>query len=440
MVSPVVTPSDGQALSVTISPLSLQLNRGASSKFSAAVANANDTSVTWSIQEGPTGGAITDVGVYTAPSADGVYHVLATSKTDPKKSATAIVSVGASAFTLTGNLAAGRFGHTATLLPSGQVVVVGGLSASGSGPAAFVSPIEQFDPAKGTFQSIGNLARASHSATLLANGDVLIAGGSIDLSSQGQVPTDSAELLTAGTGAVQPTGKMGAPRTLHTATLLQDGRVLITGGEVLSETKIVVTATAELYDPVSGMFTPAGSMSVPRIFHSATLLPNGKVLVTGWWASAELYDPATNSFTATGSMAGDRFAYTATLLSNGKVLIAGGETYYDVPYEGAAEIYDPGTGQFTRAGQMLALLWGQTATLLPDGTVLLAGGEIAPTDTSTPQTEIFHPDTSSFTPGPTMSHGRVSHTATLLPDGSVLVVGGGGIPWLSGDNSAEIYP
>lgn len=407
------------------------MKRGASWKFSAAVTNTNDTAVTWSIQEGSVGGFITDAGIYTAPAVDGVYHVVATSRADATKSGTASIAVMPGVFTPAGNLTTGRFLHTATLLPNGQVLVAGGLSSINP-DSTLADQAEQFDPAMGTSQLDGKVSRAYHTATVLANGDVLIAGGAINWTTR--TTTNSAFLLKVGSGILQPTGNMISPRYGHKATVLQDGRVLITGGATPS-----VTATAELYDPVSGTFAPAGSMTVARTFHTATLLSNGKVLVTGWWGSAELYDPATNSFTATGSMAADRFDCTATLLPNGKVLVAGGETYYDVIYEGAAEIYDPGTGQFTLAGSMLTPRWSHTATLLPNGTVLLAGGDVDASDVPTPQTEIFHPDTSSFTKGPTMSRGRVLHTATLLSDGTVLVMGGLGTRGLTGDNSAEVY-
>jgi Galactose oxidase, central domain/Bacterial Ig-like domain (group 2) len=427
----VLQPSSAQQPSVNISPQSLEIKRGGSWEFSAGVANANDTSVTWSIQEGSVGGVITDAGLYTAPVVDGLYHVIATSRSDMRKSATASISVMPGVFTPTDNLGTGRFLHTSTLLPNGRVFVAGGLSSINPDPT-LAAQSEQFDPATGTFRPDGTISRAYHTATVLSNGDVLIAGGAIDWITR--VSTDSAFLLKAGSGILQQTGNMISARYGHTATLLQNGKVLITGGATPS-----VTATAELYDPVSGTFAPAGNMTVPRTFHTATLLVSSKVLVTGWWGSAELYDPATNSFTATGSMAGSRFDCTATLLPNGKVLVAGGEAYYDVIYEGPAEIYDPGTGQFTPAGSMLTPRWSHTATLLPNGTVLLAGGTTDAGNVRVAWTEIFHPDTSSFTQGSTMSHGRVLHTATLLSDGSVLVMGGLGTQGLSSDNSAEIY-
>ena len=153
--------------SVNIRPLSAQLKHGASLKFTGGAANVTDTSVTWKVGEGAAVGSITDDGIYTAPATDGIYHVVATSKADPTKSATANVSVVAAVFTMTGNLAAARLGHTASLLPSGQVFIAGGRA----GPPYMdmvVSSAEQFDPAKGTFQAAGTVTRSSHTATVLA--------------------------------------------------------------------------------------------------------------------------------------------------------------------------------------------------------------------------------------------------------------------------------
>ena len=230
---PSATSAAPAAQIVTITPKSLQIKRGASWTFSATVANASDTTVTWSIKEGSSGGSITDAGVYTAPAVDGTGYdyVLATSKTDPTKFDVATVTVAGFVFSLTGNSASARFGHTATLLPSGQVFIAGGaLTSSYFGPQALVERAERFDPVTGTFQSAGAVARQYHSATLLTNGDVLLAGGITDWSpSRDPIPTATAQLLKAGSGLLQPTGSMSALRWGHTATLLRDGRVLIAG-------------------------------------------------------------------------------------------------------------------------------------------------------------------------------------------------------------------
>lgn len=391
--------------------------------------------------EGSVGGAITGAGVYTAPSVDGVYHIVASANADPKISAVAVVSVGPAAFTLTGNLASARFSHAAVRLLDGQVVVVGGESGA-RGNYALVSSVEQFNPATGTFRSAGTFTRNCFSASLLPNGDILLAGGASDLPSTVgpstiPIPTTSAVLLKNGTGVQQPTGSMNTARCGHTATVLQDGRVLIAGGQTVAESKTLTLATAELYDPASGTFSPAGNMTVGRLFHTAVPLLNGMVLIIGWERSAEVYDPATNSFTATNSAPSSRFDFAATLLPDGRVLITGGETNYDIPYLGPSELYNPATGQFASTGSLTIARWSHTATLLPDGTVLVAGGLLDADDVPTDTTEIYSPATGSFSLGQKMVRARASHSATVLSDGSIFLAGGWW--WDGSDASAEIY-
>jgi len=272
-------------------------------------------------------------------------------------------------------------------------------------------------------------AREGHTATPLGNGDVLVVGGSSDGSLVNLI--NGAELYDARTNQWSPAGSMQYPRFGHTATLLPDGRVLVAGG--ITSTGHATT-TAELYDPATRRWSPAGGMAVQRYFHTATLLKNGKVLVTGgqnaggYVARTELYDPSTNTWSPSASMDAGYFGSTATLLQDGRVLVAGGETLGD----GRAELYDPGTNRWSNAGIMRRT--GHTATLLENGKVLVAGG-------NTSSAQLYDPATDQWSDTAPMMVARVSHVATLLADGRVLVTGGGSYigqtqVWLS---SAEVY-
>ena len=239
-------------------------------------------------------------------------------------------------FSPTGSMTTARDVHTATLLLDGRVLITGG-------DDRFRHPLasaELYDPKTGTFSPTGSMkaARDFHVATLLADGRVLITGGSpFGMQLRLGQFLASAEVYDPKTGTFSPTGSMATPRASHTATLLADGRVLITGGakSTANGTGTTSLASAELYDPKTGTFTTTGSMTVARTFQEATLLADGRVLVTGgcadgwdyndhFYAAAEIYDPKTGTFTATGSMADALVAQTATLLPDGRVLIAGG--------------------------------------------------------------------------------------------------------------------
>jgi large repetitive protein len=269
----------------------------------------------------------------------------------------------------------------------------------------------------------GNMTfeRSSQTATLLSNGKVLVTGGLVG----GTDPT-IAELYDPATGTWSNTGSMAAPRSHHAATLLPNGKVLVTGGN----------SSAELYDPTTGTWSNTGGMATIRQGPTATLLLNGKVLVVGGNSgsvtTAELYDPATGTWSSAGSLGSARYSFTATLLSNGKVLIAGG--YYQPPNGpsvifDSAELYDPATGTWSNTGSMITARYVHTATLLPNGKVLVAGG----TETLFGSAELYDPATGTWSSTGTMSVGRDRCSATLLPSGKVLVAGG---PYIS---SAELY-
>jgi len=356
---------------------------------------------------------------------------------------------------LTGPIGDGRQIHTATALADGRVLIAGGYAFEDR-------PLESavlYDPGTNRFLPTGPLseARGYHTATLLRDGRVLITGGGPpgwpgSFTGITGPFLASAELYDPQTGAFTPTGSMATPREVHTATLLADGRVLLTGG---ADYQAHAVATAELYDPTTGTFSPTGSMTAARAFHTATLLADGRVLVAGgspaaWGttahlASAEIYDPRTGTFTPTSSMAAGRDFNTATLLRDGRVLVAGGSTGSQEDVGPAArddirtaEIFDPATGTFELTGPLINGRQYHTATLLPDGRVLVIGGGADYTNLEfLAAAEMFDPVTGTFAMAGSLATARTYHTATLLDDGRVLVTGGyGAVAPLA---SAEIY-
>jgi hypothetical protein len=359
----------------------------------------------------------------------GVGTFSATLKTAGSQTITATDTVtdASGAFTATGSMTKVRNLHTATLLPNGQVLVAGGLSNG------FDSSAELYDPATGSFTATGsmNTARLQATATLLPNGKVLIAGG---LGSQGYL--NSAELYDPANGTFTATGSMTTARQDNTATLLPNGKVLIAGGENGPS----ALYSAELYDPATGTFNATGNMTLAHVTATATLLSNGKVLIAGGgnssgdFSSAELYDPSSGTFTATGSMITARSLHTATLLPIGKVLIAGGRNRRGYLIK-SAELYDPATGSFTATGSMTTVRNYHTATLLTNGQVLIAGGYNNRRCLNS--AELYNPASGTFTATGSMTTARQYYTATLLPNGQVLIAGG--VNRQSGLSSAELY-
>jgi len=326
-------------------------------------------------------------------------------------------------FIPTGSMTVSRAGNTATLLPDGRVLFAGGWDASGP-QYDFLSSAELYDPKTGSFSPTGSMSRFRYdpTATLLRNGRVLVAGGD----------SDTAELYDPATGKFSQTGTMSASRHSATATLLPDGRVLIAGGgDGCGPTGCTSLASADIYDPATGQFSPTGSMAKARYSHTATLLSDGRVLIAGGspgpsgttMAEAEVYDPATGKFSPVGPMSVAREDAAATILKDGRVLIAAGQS--DSSGLASVELFDPATGSFTSTGSLWNNHASPTATSLQDGRVLVEGFAI--------YAELYDPASGKFTQIPTVIQSRISDTATLLADGRVLIAGGQYL------RSAEIY-
>jgi hypothetical protein len=318
------------------------------------------------------------------------------------------------------SMTAKRAAHTATLLDNGKVLIAGGFVGNGGG----LSSVEVFDPTSNTFTSAENLAthRASHTATRLPNGKILIAGGY-----NGDY-LNSAEVFDPTTNRFTPAGRMVTGRSGHVATLLNNGKVLLAGGVGAGWTFL---ADAELYDPTTDTFTATGAMTTARESHTATLLNDGRVLVTGGhkgrranitiYTSAEIYNPANRTFTAAGNLTVRRHKHDAVRLADGRVLIVGGSDERDG--DGAyrnAEIFNPANGGFTAVKNNMNTarykLQG-TAILLKNGKVLIAGGAN--------RAEVFDPTTNSFSLADgDMGTKRLFATATLLKNDQVLITGG----------------
>jgi N-acetylneuraminic acid mutarotase len=360
---------------------------------------------------------------------------------------------GSIGFENTGSLAQAREYHTATLLPNGKVLVVGGHGDNPNEPIADLASAELYDPSTRTWSATGSLTdrRQQHTATLLPDGRVLVVGGN-----QFAFDLASAELYDPATGTWTPTGSLNVRRRNHTATLLPNGKVLVAGGiqEDLGFGYFTITS-AELYDPATGTWSVTGSLATARGDHTATLLSSGKVLVAGGRpsfsgagnppiTSTELYDPGSGTWSATGNLNFGRYNHTATLLPSGEVLAAAGFANGSIHF--SAEVYNPATGTWRMTGNLSARRAWHTATLLPGNKVLVAGGFGADYPFgSYASAELYDPANGTWTTTGSLVTRREQHTATLLPDGTVLVAGGIDRDSTGNGNthplvSAELYP
>lgn len=333
----------------------------------------------------------------------------------------------------TGNLSHARYGATTSMMSDGRVLIAGGLSMPTT-----TSSIEIYDPASGTFNGGPFLSlnepRSAAIAVTLPTGQVLIAGGREDVGSESTLRT--AELFDPVSQQTSETGMLGTRRQRATATLLADGRVLICGGfdsgdggGVDGDPGVGGLASAEIYSPLSGMFSPTGSMSTTREKANAVLLADGRVLVIGGYdanngvnsQTSEIYDPDSGQFSQVATMpGGGRPGATATLLTNGKVLIAGGN---NGNYLASALIYSPDSNTYTPTGSMGTARSQAGAILLPSGKVLLVGGQSA-RFSATSLIESYDPVTQTFGIEGNLASARSSASVSMLADGRILVAGG----------------
>jgi len=314
--------------------------------------------------------------------------------------------------------------HTAAVLSNGKVLIVGGLSMS-----EFLFLTELYDPSTQAWTPTGSIhyGRRFHAMSELLDGKVLVTGG--DGETNGSTFDNSVELYDPMSGNWTLIQSMNENRIYHTASTLLNGKVLVVGG---FNDNGNVSNTAELYDPSTELWTMTGNMTQKRAFHTASILFDGRALVVGGMTNvsyttktSELCDPSTGLWTSTGDISQALAGHAAVTLKNGKVLIIGGIGGNEIVMN-RTELYDPSTGLWTLTGDMKYPRIFHTASLLHNGNVLVAGGEvyyngdIAPINT----TEIYYSSTGIWTSVQEMGTPRSLHTASVLHNGYVLVAGG----------------
>jgi hypothetical protein len=434
-----LTVSPPAVVSIALTPASPSIPDGSTLQFTAiGTFTDNSTqnitsSATWS-SSSTSVAIITATGLASAASLGST--TIQASSGGVQSSTKLTVTTG---FLMTGSLNTPRYAHTATMLNNGLVLIAGGVDASETA----LSSAELYNPATGLSTPTGSLntSRAWHTATLLNSGLVLVAGGCSGCSPGNDgTSLSQAEIYNPATGIFTPTGNMTNAREYHTATVLNNGMVLIAGGLASG----VALSSAELYNPATGSFTASGSLNNPRYWHASTLLNNGTVLITGGQINAqtlappagEIFNPSTNKFTLTATtMTSARSQHTATPLNNGGVLIAGGNGL-NGPIA-SAEIYKPVAGTFSVTGSLNTARSLQRATLMNNGRVLIAGG-LDLNGNSLASAELFDSTQATFLTSLGLNTARFGDTATLLSNGLVLTAGG--IVLSAGNLSPIAYP
>jgi N-acetylneuraminic acid mutarotase len=322
-----------------------------------------------------------------------------------------------------------RYGHTSILLNDGKVLIAGGKSSCLMGSCITLNSAEIYDPGTREWVSAGDMinARSNHFAVRLTDGTVLVGGGA--------PPVKETELYSQATGLWAATGSMNYPRSNATATLLRNGMVLVTGGADPCCSPLSGVSSAELYDPDTGEWTLTAPMLTTRTMHTATLLADGRVLIVGggdWgdrvanlrW-SAEIYYPDSGIWTNTDHLRIPRAFHSANLLPDGRVLVTGGGNLTLSSFADIAEIYDPATGEWNDAGETHIACAFHTATSLQDGRVMVAGGFGSSAGNPALQSvHLYDPAAGAWTPGQDMMSARGHHAATMLANGTFMLTGG----------------
>ena len=434
------TSAPQEPVTISISPTSATILVSASTRFSVTVSGTSHTATSYSVIEANGGSVATD-GSYVAPSTPGTYHVRATSDADPTRHAEAVVQVHdyKNEIARLPNASDACDYHTATLLEDGSVLIVGGIGFNG-----VHKQTDRYLPEERRFVPGPSLstARMQHAATLLPSGKLLVSGG-YDVSAPGtqfDPVFKSTEIYDPATAKFTAGSEMWFPRRHHVATLLKDGRVLITGGIQLRGTGFGASGNTEMYDSARDQFVMGQRMvESGRWLHTATLLTDGRVLIAGGRSNncsanceifslntAEIFDPSTGTFSPTGSLNIGRFGHSATLLPDGRVMALGGTTTEDIgPSQQVqtAEVYDPATGKFHFLGYTALGRGLHALTLLNNGRYLLVGG-YNQNDSPTGTSEFFDSVARAAAPGPDMSDWRIRATAVRLNSGEVLIIGG----------------
>lgn len=431
-----------QAPAITTQPVAQTVTAGSIATFTAQASGTPTPTWQWQVSSDG-GGSFANINGATSPG----YATPATTAADNGKRFRAIATnVAGSAIsaapmlTVTppaNRMASPRIDHTATLLASGKVLVAAGVVNGSSG--GFFSSAETFDPASGVWSNVASLAQARgfHTATRLSDGRVLVAGG-LGANPAGGAPLRlaTAELYDPVNNAWTSVGSLATARSHHAATLLADGRVLVTGGSTNDGNQ--TTETTELFDPATMAWSPAATLLQARQNHRSVRLADGRVMLIGGGhqgslASTELYDPATNAWSAGASMAAPRNYASATVLSSGKVLAVGGWDQLGVVVVGTAELYDPASNTWSPAGALVTGRYGHEAALLPDGRVLIAAGMGTTVFSSA---EIYDPASNAWSTTGAMTTARYEPASAVLASGKVLVTGGStaaGAPLASGE-------